>query len=108
MRLLSSFGLQGKWRAEEDAALRQLLEQHGRKWALVGAAVGRMPESCRDRWRSIFQARLAPTAAPVKYPSSSHYCGSTLPAHAYVIQGWTPAEPWHSCAMRLRPMRLPD
>ena len=45
--------LQGPFSPEEDAELRQLYESHGPKWGLIGAELGRMDLSCRDRWRII-------------------------------------------------------
>lgn len=43
----------GAWTAEEDAQLRSLVEERGRQWSEIGAALGRARWSCRDRWREI-------------------------------------------------------
>ena len=51
--------LQGKWSPEEDEQLRQLVQEKGNHWMEIGRALSRMAEACRDRWRSIHQARLA-------------------------------------------------
>lgn len=45
--------LQGKWTSGEDTRLMELVEEKGRKWKEIGGALGRMPESCRDRWLAI-------------------------------------------------------
>ncbi|KAK9464663.1 hypothetical protein V1512DRAFT_267869 [Lipomyces arxii] len=42
----------GKWTSQEDEGLRQLVEQHGAQWKIIGRQIGRMPEDCRDRWRN--------------------------------------------------------
>lgn len=42
---------QGKWSEEEDKTLIKLVEERGRHWVEIGAAVGRMPAVCRDRYR---------------------------------------------------------
>ncbi len=44
---------QGTWTAEQDEQLRTLVEAKGRKWTEIGHIIGRMGESCRDRWRRI-------------------------------------------------------
>ena len=49
---------QGPWTAEEDATLAHLVEQHGAKWKHIGDAMGRLPDSCRDRWRSYIKPGL--------------------------------------------------
>ncbi|RRT36408.1 hypothetical protein B296_00053272 [Ensete ventricosum] len=40
------------WRAEEDEALRRLVERHGpRNWSLISRSIpGRSGKSCRLRW----------------------------------------------------------
>lgn len=43
----------GKWTEEEDAQLRDLHARHGSKWTKIGAALGRLPNGCKDRWRHI-------------------------------------------------------
>ena len=45
--------LQGKWTAEEEERLKELVTQKGRKWKEIGAALNRMPESCRDKHKEI-------------------------------------------------------
>jgi hypothetical protein len=42
-----------RWSAKDSAALRRLVEQRGRDWVAIGAELGRLPDSCRDRWRKI-------------------------------------------------------
>lgn len=42
-----------KWTPEEDAKLVNLVERNGKKWKMVGDALERFPEACRDRWREI-------------------------------------------------------
>lgn len=44
---------QGKWTPEADEALLALVEDKGHRWAEIGAALGRLPEGCRDRWKDI-------------------------------------------------------
>ena len=41
----------GAWTAAEDSQLTELFAVHGSKWKPIGDAIGRLPESCRDRWR---------------------------------------------------------
>jgi Myb-like DNA-binding domain len=51
VRLTHAGNNKGPWSAAEDS---QLMEAHGRlgpKWKVIGEMVGRLPESCRDRWR---------------------------------------------------------
>ena len=43
----------GPWSKEDDARLRELHSLHGTKWKRVGEELGRLPLSCRDRWRQI-------------------------------------------------------
>ncbi|KAK9824387.1 hypothetical protein WJX72_009904 [[Myrmecia] bisecta] len=52
-RVLHEGNYQGRWDAEEDAQLRELVETGGQKWKAIGAALGRIPEGCRDRWKEI-------------------------------------------------------
>lgn len=44
---------QGVFTEDEDRRLLDLVDQHGRKWKLIGQELGRLPEQCRDRWRHI-------------------------------------------------------
>jgi len=48
---------QGAWSAEAGARLLALVAERGPRWQEIGAALGRMPEACRDRWR---ETRLGP------------------------------------------------
>ena len=53
-RLHAQHGQKNKrWGVEDSAALRSLVEQRGRDWVAIGAELGRLPDSCRDRWRKI-------------------------------------------------------
>ncbi|KAL4432464.1 hypothetical protein ABPG77_001763 [Micractinium sp. CCAP 211/92] len=54
-RMLHEGNYQGRWTPEEDAQLLALVSERGRKWKEIGGAVGRMAESCRDRWLMIRQ-----------------------------------------------------
>ncbi len=45
--------VQGRFSADEDIRLAQLVAERGNKWTEIGAALGRMPNACRDRWREI-------------------------------------------------------
>ncbi len=38
---------------DEDARLAQLVAERGTKWKEIGAALGRMPDACKDRWKDI-------------------------------------------------------
>ncbi|EFN59006.1 hypothetical protein CHLNCDRAFT_49822 [Chlorella variabilis] len=49
-RLFHEGNYQGRWSSEEDAQLLQLVSEKGRRWKEIGGALGRMPETCRDRW----------------------------------------------------------
>ncbi|KAK6197994.1 uncharacterized protein RJT21DRAFT_131642 [Scheffersomyces amazonensis] len=46
------FDVRAKWSPEDDALLQKLSLTHEGKWRLIGEAMGRMPEDCRDRWRN--------------------------------------------------------
>lgn len=52
-RLTHPGNLKGAWSAEEDSTLLTEYARHGAKWKCIGDAIGRLPESCRDRWRAI-------------------------------------------------------
>jgi hypothetical protein len=43
--------VQGRWTAEEEARLLALAAQKPGRWAEIGAALGRLPEGCRDKHR---------------------------------------------------------
>jgi myb proto-oncogene protein len=44
-------GDKGKWKAEEDAMLKDAVEKHGKDWAAIAAMVpGRTNTQCRQRW----------------------------------------------------------
>lgn len=43
--------MQGLWSEEESARLLALVAERGQRWQAIGAALGRMPEACRDRYR---------------------------------------------------------
>jgi Myb-like DNA-binding protein REB1 len=43
----------GPWTAVEEEMLRQHVAANGSKWAEAGRKIGRMPESCRDKWRMV-------------------------------------------------------
>lgn len=61
--IVATVPTQGAWTAEEDAALAHLVEQHGAKWKRIGDAMGRLPDSCRDRWRSYIKPGVFLTSA---------------------------------------------
>ncbi|KAK7208291.1 hypothetical protein BZA70DRAFT_43902 [Myxozyma melibiosi] len=42
----------GKWTPAEEEQLRQLKDEYGAQWKIIGKHIGRMPEDCRDRWRN--------------------------------------------------------
>ncbi len=44
---------QGKWSKDEDAELRALVEEQGKRCTEIGGMLGRMAESCKDRWKEI-------------------------------------------------------
>ncbi|KAK6462702.1 hypothetical protein DFJ63DRAFT_313832 [Scheffersomyces coipomensis] len=46
------FEVRAKWTKEDDQLLQKLSLTHEGKWKLIGEAMGRMPEDCRDRWRN--------------------------------------------------------
>lgn len=46
------FEVRGKWSTEEDQELARLAAEKDGQWKLIGEALGRMPEDCRDRWRN--------------------------------------------------------
>jgi hypothetical protein len=53
------------WTKEELEHLRVLVAQFGTNWQEIGRMLGRFPENCRTRWRSIkhLYEEAAPTAA---------------------------------------------
>ena len=51
-RRFHNFESRGKWTAQEDRELAEEHEKHPGKWTVIGDALGRMPEDCRDRWRN--------------------------------------------------------
>lgn len=54
---------QGKWSAEDDERLRQLVAEKGSTWKEIAPALGRMPLACRDRWKEV----RAPAPANVAF-----------------------------------------
>eukprot|EP00884_Botryococcus_braunii_P003467 jgi/Botrbrau1/13120/Bobra.0187s0077.1 len=53
IRLIHEGNKLGKWTEEDTQRLVTLVAERGRRWAEIGAALGRMPELCRDRYRYI-------------------------------------------------------
>ncbi|KAI1822216.1 hypothetical protein F4861DRAFT_411209 [Xylaria intraflava] len=51
-RRFHNFPLRGKWTVEQDAELRQMYEQYGNKFAMIGQYLNRHPEDVRDRIRN--------------------------------------------------------
>lgn len=45
--------LQGNWSKEDCKRLMQLHAERGNKWREIGAALGRLPETCRDKHREL-------------------------------------------------------
>ena len=50
-RHYDSTNYKGKWTEEEKETLRTLTAEHGDKWKVIGAAMGRAGYACRDKWR---------------------------------------------------------
>lgn len=46
------FEIRAKWTKAEDDLLKKLAEMASLNWKQIGAAMNRMPEDCRDRWRN--------------------------------------------------------
>ncbi|EGV62451.1 RNA polymerase I enhancer binding protein [Yamadazyma tenuis] len=46
------FDVRGKWTSQDDEQLSKLAAVKQGNWKEIGAAMGRMPEDCRDRWRN--------------------------------------------------------
>ena len=44
---------QGKWTAEEEASLKELLAARGERWVELGALLGRLPEAVRDKCKAL-------------------------------------------------------
>ncbi|KAK1767317.1 hypothetical protein QBC33DRAFT_537974 [Phialemonium atrogriseum] len=42
----------GRWTAEQDEELRQMVKIHGKKWSVIGGLINRHPNDARDRWRN--------------------------------------------------------
>lgn len=52
-RRYHNFDVQGaKWDDVHDAELARMVKEQGKKWTLIGRAMGRLPDDCRDRWRN--------------------------------------------------------
>ncbi|KAI0399950.1 hypothetical protein F4802DRAFT_526422 [Xylaria palmicola] len=51
-RKFHNFVARGSWTAEQDVELRQLYEQHGNKYAVIGQLINRFSEDVRDRIRN--------------------------------------------------------
>lgn len=45
----------GSWSEDEAQALLRLVEQHGRKWAVIQNKLGRTAESCFDKYRELLK-----------------------------------------------------
>lgn len=63
MRLYHPANSREAWTLEEIVQLRSLVNQFGRNWQQIGAALGRMPENCRTKYRAVEQ-RAPPPALP--------------------------------------------
>ncbi|KAI1277372.1 hypothetical protein F5Y07DRAFT_111412 [Xylaria sp. FL0933] len=51
-RRFHNFVARGTWTAEQDQELRQMYEQYGNQYALIGQLINRHPEDIRDRVRN--------------------------------------------------------
>ncbi|QSZ33414.1 hypothetical protein DSL72_004982 [Monilinia vaccinii-corymbosi] len=51
-RNFHNYAARGVWTAEQDEDLMQLFNRMPKKWSLIGAALNRLPDDCRDRWRN--------------------------------------------------------
>ncbi|KAK9807939.1 hypothetical protein WJX73_004975 [Symbiochloris irregularis] len=52
-RMLHEGNYQGKWTLEDEARLLELVQEKGRRWKDIGAALNRLPEGCRDKHKEI-------------------------------------------------------
>ena len=52
-RLTHAANGKGAWTPGEDSRLLELHRELGPKWKRIGGEIGRLPEGCRDRWRTI-------------------------------------------------------
>jgi len=43
----------GTWTEDEELQLRHLVQQYHNGWRKIGNELGRLPTSCRDKWRQI-------------------------------------------------------
>lgn len=55
-RILHEGNYLGKWTPEEEESLRRLHMEHGPKWNVIGAKLGRIPDALKDKWRQIKDA----------------------------------------------------
>ncbi|KAF2402224.1 hypothetical protein EJ06DRAFT_554892 [Trichodelitschia bisporula] len=51
-RRFHNYGKRGQWTKEEDQALLEAFDRHGRRWKDISELLKRHPEDCRDRWRN--------------------------------------------------------
>lgn len=49
-RLYGVYTQMGKFSADEDAQLMQLVAEQGKRWTAIGEIVGRRPQDIRQRW----------------------------------------------------------
>ena len=52
---------QGKWSIEDAERLLELHAEKGNRWKEIGAALGRLPETCRDKYRDLALAQARQT-----------------------------------------------
>jgi len=51
-----NFVARATWTPEQDAELRQMVQQHGTKWSVIGQLINRHQKDVRDRWRNYLVA----------------------------------------------------
>ena len=91
-RMLHGGNYRGAWSADDTARLLALVAARGTVWTSVGAALGRLPEACRDRWR---EARLGDAKAAGRWSDAEAAAlDAAVRAHLRARAGAAaPAEP---------------
>ncbi|KAH8819735.1 hypothetical protein F5884DRAFT_761608 [Xylogone sp. PMI_703] len=51
-RNFHNFDARGHWTDDQDDELRTIHARYPGKWKMIGAAMNRFPEDCRDRWKN--------------------------------------------------------
>ncbi|KAK4457487.1 hypothetical protein QBC42DRAFT_144505, partial [Cladorrhinum samala] len=52
-----NFVARGKWTAEQDDELDEMVKAHGKSWVLIGGLINRHPDDVRDRYRNYLICR---------------------------------------------------